>query len=44
MRKTLSLLLALSLLLGLGAYAVAEEPLAISLYYSDNATLPFKQD
>jgi len=44
MRKTLSLLLAVALLLGLGAYAVAEQPLAISLYYSDNATLPFQQD
>ena len=44
MKKTLSLLLALMMMLGLVSFASAEEPIEISLYYSDNATLPFRQD
>lgn len=44
MKKLLSLLLVLMMVMGLAPLAMAEEPLAISLYYSDNATLPFRQD
>ncbi|NLE69980.1 MAG: ABC transporter substrate-binding protein, partial [Clostridiales bacterium] len=44
MKKTLSLLLALMMMLGLVSFASAEAPIEISLYYSDNATLPFRQD
>lgn len=45
MKKFLSLFLAAMMLLGLFAFsAAASEPIAISLYYSDNATLPFRQD
>ncbi len=45
MKKTLSLLLAV-LLLGLcaAAYAEAEAPLRISVYYNDNSTYPFRED
>ena len=45
MKKTMALFLALLMLLSLGALSVfAEEPIEISLYYSDNATLPFRAD
>ncbi|NLM86401.1 MAG: extracellular solute-binding protein [Clostridiales bacterium] len=44
MKKLVSLLLAILMVLGLAPLALMEEPIAISLYYSDNATLPFRQD
>ena len=44
MKKLVSLLLAILMVLGLAPRALMEEPIAISLYYSDNATLPFRQD
>ncbi len=45
MKKYLALLLAAMMLLGMGSFsAMAEQPLEISLYYSDNATLPFRED
>lgn len=47
MKKLLSMLLALSMLLtfaSIPAMAEAGEPIKISLYYSDNATLPFQED
>ena len=44
MKKLLSLFLAALLVLGLAPLSLAEEPIEISLYYSDNATLPFRQD
>ncbi len=44
MKRTLSLLLVAVMLLGIGLVAAAEEKLTISLYYSDNATLPFRED
>lgn len=45
MKKFLSLVLCALLLLGsVNLAAKAEAPLKISLYYSDNATLPFKED
>ena len=45
MKRYLALLLAAVMLLGLGSFsALAEQPLTISLYYADNATLPFRED
>ena len=45
MKKILSLLLAAIMLLSLFSFtALAEEPIKISLYYSDNSTLPYKED
>lgn len=45
MKKLLSLVLVLALTLGLASFpALAEEPIQITLYYSDNATLPFQED
>lgn len=45
MKKRLSLILALIMLLGLVPFGMqAEEPISIKLFYPDNATLPFKQD
>ncbi len=45
MKKKLSLLLVLIMMMGLIPFgAMAEDPITITLFYSDNATLPFKQD
>lgn len=45
MKKNLALILALLMLLGIGIPNIlAEEPITISLYYADNATLPFRAD
>ncbi|MEG0493767.1 MAG: extracellular solute-binding protein [Clostridia bacterium] len=47
MKKLLSLVLTVAMLLSMGslaAVAEAEKPTAIKLYYSDNATLPFQED
>ena len=46
MKKLLSVALALAMLMAFASFpAVAEgEPVKISLYYSDNATLPFQED
>ena len=47
MKRLLALVLVLVMALGFtatGAAAQAAEPVKISLYYSDNATLPFKED
>ncbi len=45
MKKFLAMLLAAMMILSMGILAAsAEEPITISLYYSDNATLPFKAD
>ena len=45
MKKFLVLLMAATMLLSMCSFsAVAEAPIEISLYYSDNATLPFKAD
>ena len=45
MKKLLSFVLVLTMLMSLVSLsAIAEEPLKISLYYSDNATLPFQED
>ncbi len=44
MKKTLALLLSLMMVLGLVPALAQEAPLEISMYYSDNATLPFRED
>jgi len=45
MKRSLALLMAAVMLLALGSFSVlAEQPLAITLYYADNATLPFRAD
>ncbi len=45
MKRFLSLMLAAMMLLGLASVGMAAEaPIEISLYYSDNATLPFRPD
>lgn len=43
MKKLVALLLTLMMVLAL-VPAMAEEPITISLYYSDNSTLPFRAD
>ncbi len=45
MKKLLSIVLAVAMLLSVVSIsAIAEEPIKIRLYYSDNATLPFQED
>ena len=44
MKKLSALLLALVMLLSICSFAAAEEPIKISIYYSDNSTLPYKDD
>ena len=45
MKRTLALLLSAMLMLSLCSFAAyAEEPIKISIYYSDNSTLPYKDD
>ena len=44
MKKLLTLLLACMMLLPLIPAAADEAPITISLYYSDNSTLPFRED
>ena len=44
MKRTVALLLSLMLMLGLVPALAQEAPLEISMYYSDNATLPFRAD
>lgn len=47
MKRLLALVLVLAMAMGftaVSAAAQAAEPIKISLYYSDNATLPFKED
>lgn len=44
MKKTLALLLSLMMVLGIVPALAQEAPLEISMYYSDNATLPFRED
>ena len=45
MKKLLSIVLAVAMLLSVVTIsAIAEEPIKITLYYSDNATLPFQED
>jgi putative aldouronate transport system substrate-binding protein len=44
MRKFLSIVLSVILVLGLIPVLAQEEPIEISVYYSDNATLPFRED
>jgi putative aldouronate transport system substrate-binding protein len=47
MKKLLALVLVLTMAMGytaVSAAAQSAEPIKISLYYSDNATLPFKED
>lgn len=44
MKRTLALLLSLMMVLGLVPALAQEAPLEISMYYSDNATLPFRED
>ncbi|MBQ7867755.1 MAG: extracellular solute-binding protein [Clostridia bacterium] len=44
MKKFLALLLAAMMILSLVPAMAAEAPLTISLYYSDNSTLPFRAD
>lgn len=47
MKKLLALVLVLAMAMGytaVSAVAQSAEPVKISLYYSDNATLPFKED
>lgn len=44
MKKTLALVLSLIMLLGLVPALAKEAPVEITLYYSDNSTLPFRAD
>lgn len=44
MKRTLALLLSLMMVLGIVPALAQEAPLEISMYYSDNATLPFRAD
>ncbi len=44
MKQCLALLLAATMLLSVCALAIAEDPIKISIYYSDNSTLPFRAD
>ncbi len=45
MKRTLALLLSAMLMLSLCSFAAyAEEPIKISIYYSDNSTLPYRDD
>ena len=44
MKKLLALLLATLMVLSLVPAMAEEEPIKITLYYSDNATLPFRED
>ena len=44
MKKFLVLLLAAVMLLSVCSFsAIAEDPIKISIYYSDNSTLPYKE-
>ena len=44
MKKFSALLLAVMMLLSLCSFAAAEDPIKISIYYSDNSTLPYRED
>lgn len=44
MKKSLALLLAVLMVLGVAPVMANEAPIEISVYYSDNATLPFRED